>query len=560
MRAQAQLLRRYIQVALIVLVFLPLIAACSGPGESGVETAEQRALTPTATSPTGQQPATAATYPGSAVAPTLTQTALSSLPISTPPTAPTLPATPDLKPALTAEPDQVPVAPTPWLPDERPEDQQVELPDLDLHYAVHISELSTATGFVRASEVVTIREFRSFVPDVLYFQIPAAGYGFFTLDSLTLAGAAIEPRWLNGGATMVVDVPDSVVAPVEIGIDFRLNVGGPETSGWGYLAVDADVLRLGYWFPQISDDHPFSLTLDPSYTRIATFDVILDLDAGLQFSHSGEVTGSEQLADGRVRYRLHGENIRDFDLALASSYVFASTVSQTGVTIEYAWRGGISPDVSDRVLSVATDAVDRLSSLLGPYPWPTLRIADAGPSLPGGIEYGNHIWINPLYDPLDRLIYHEVAHMWLYGIIGTRTLEEGWIDEGGAEFFERGLASNFSEVAPYPDGGYCCSLDARWEELPQSGSGTYFAIYEQGQRFYMAVLDTMGWDNFWAAMRQIYADHALGIVTAYDMLRAWQIQSEVDLRPLFNDTFRYQWIDDLPPPGFTGQQGWIALP
>jgi len=319
-------------------------------------------------------------------------------------------------------------------------------------------------------------------------------------------------------------------------------------------------LRLGYWFPQISDDHPFSLTLDPSYTRVATFDVTLDLAAGLEFSHSGEVTGSEQLPDGRVRYYLHGENIRDFDFAFSPSYVFASTVSQSGVTIEYAWRGGASPDVSTQVLNTTAEAVDRLTALLGPYPWPTLRIADAGPSMPGGIEYGNHIWINPVYPQLDRLIYHEVAHMWLYGIIGTRTLEEGWIDEGGAEFFERGLASDFTELAPFPGGGYCCPLDARWEELPQSGNGTYFAIYEQGQRFYMAVLATMGWDDFWAAMQQIYADFALDIVTAYDMLRTWQAHSATDLRPLFDDYFRYEWIADLPPPGVASQQGWIALP
>lgn len=475
---------------------------------------------------------------------------------------PTLPATPVIDPTAipSAEPQQAPVAGTPWLPDGRPDDQRVELPDLDLHYALHVSELSTVTGFVQASETVTIREFRSFVPERLYFQVPAAGYGFFTLESLTLNGAAVEPGWLNGGATMVMDLPENAAAPVEIGIDFHLDVGGPEPEGWGYLAVDADVLRLGYWFPQISDDHPFSLTLDPSYTRIATFDVTLDLDPGIEFSHSGEVTGSEQLPDGRIRYQLHGENIRDFDFALSPSYVFASTVSESGVTIEYAWRGGVSPDVSNQVLSTTADAIDRMTALAGPYPWPTLRVADAGPSMPGGIEYGTHIWINPAYPQLDRLIYHEVAHMWFYGIIGTRTLEEGWVDEGAAEFFERGLPTDFTEVAPIPAGGYCCPLDARWEELPQTGSGTYFAIYEQGQRFYMDVLATMGWDGFWAAMWQIYADFAFDIVTAYDMLRTWQAHSATDLRPLYDRYFRYDWIDDLPPPGVTNRQGWLPLP
>ena len=465
-------------------------------------------------------------------------------------------------------PQQAPVESTPWIPDERPPDQHVASsghpPDLDLHYALHVSQLSATTGFVEASETITIREFRSFVPDRLYFQIPAAGYGFFTLDGLTLNGTAVEPSWLNGGATMVVDLPDSgsagISSPVEIGIDFHLNVGGPEPSGWGYMAVDADVLRLGYWFPQISDDHPFSLTLDPSYTHVADFDVTLDLDPELEFSHSGEVTGSEQLADGRVRYYLHGENIRDFDLALSPNYVVESTVTESGVTIEYAWRAGLSPDLSDQVLVTTARAVDLMEALVGPYPWSTLRLVDAGPSMPAGIEFSNQIWINPAYFELDRLIYHEVGHMWFYGIIGTRTLEEGWIDEGGAEFFERGLPTDFTELAPIPPGGYCCPLDARWEELPQTGRGTYFAIYEQGQRFYMAVLNAMGWDPFWTAMQHIYSEFAFDIVTAYDMLRTWQAHSPTDLRPLYDSYFRYPWIDDLPPPGVTSQQGWLSLP
>jgi len=547
-----------LRLVFVIAVLLPSIVACSGPDDDPAPTATSppaATLAPEPEASATSQQATMAAPPEPTSAPTPTATE--------PAPAPTLdlPVTPALKPTLaeTAAPDQAaPVEATPWLPEERPADQLVELPDLDLHYALHISELSVSRGYVLASELVTIREFRDFVPDVLYWQIPAAGYGFFTLHSVTLAGAPVQPDWLNFGATMVLDLPDDVAAPVEIGIDFQLDVGGPEADGWGYLAVDADVLRLGYWFPQISDDHPFSVTLDPSYTRVAEFDVMLDLDAGLEFSHSGEVTRSEQLADGRVRYYLHGENIRDFDFAISPSYRFASTYSATGVFIEYAWRAD-SPDVSAQVLATTAEAVDRLSALLGPYPWPSLRVADGGPALPGGIEYGTFIWINPYYNPLDRLIYHEVAHMWLYGIIGTRTLDEGWIDEGGAEFFERGLASDFSELAPYPAGGYCCWLDSRWEELPQSGNSTYFAIYEQGQRFYMAVLETMGWDPFWAAMQQIYADFALDIVTGYDMLRTWQAHSPVDLRPLYHEYFRYPWIDDLPPPGVTAQQGWLAI-
>jgi hypothetical protein len=166
------------------------------------------------------------------------------------------------------------------------------------------------------------------------------------------------------------------------------------------------------------------------------------------------------------------------------------------------------------------------------------------------LEFPNLIYINAAYQPLDRLIYHETAHQWLYGIIGNRTLTDGWIDEGGAEFFERGLPTGFTEVPAVPDGGYAYPLDATAAELvPDAARAWYYSIYEQGARFFDAALAAMGPGAFWAAFRDVYARFADGIVTAWDMLGALQACSPADLRPLFADYFRYPWIGALPPPG-----------
>lgn len=548
---------RMTRVLLALLPVLVLLGACSGPEGSDNSTAT--AITNiefTATSAPVNPTSTATT-----VQPTMTPTA------TVIPTEP--PATPTIissgsgevnasaSPTVEAQPKQVEPEATGWVPVERPADQVVELPDVDAHYSVHVTDLDVDSGYVQASETVTVREFRGAVPDVFYFQVVPAGYGFFTLDGLHLNREPVAAEWINNGFTLVVDLPEGAGAPLEVSFDFHLDVGA-EASGWGYTALDADVLRLGYWFPLISDDHPFSVTLDPSYTRVATFDVLVDLAPDVTPVYSGELVETQELEDGRLRYVLHAENVRDFDLALSRSYTMASGQSASGIQIEYYWRAGLAPDVSGQVLAATADALDQLTNLIGPYPWPTLRIVDAGPTMPGGIEYANLIYINPAYDPLDRLIYHEVGHMWLYGIIGTRTLIEGWIDEGAAEFFERGLPTGFTERPPLGD--YCCALDSRLDELPQTGRDFYFSIYEQGAHFYYDVLETMGWDPFWTAMQQIYATYQFDIVTAYDLLRTWQAHSPTDLRPLFDSYFRYPWISDLPPPGTTTHQGWLPIP
>jgi hypothetical protein len=495
-----------------------LVAACSGPDNSDPTATN---AVPALPSPTGIAPTATATASES------TTTATIPAPSPTQATAPTATATLP-PPTATATLEQT-ATPT---PDPRPASQAIGLPDVDAHYRLDVSELDVASGYVRASEVITIREFRSAIPDWLYLQVVPAEYGFFTLDSASVNGEPVALETLNSGFTLAHDLPADAAAPYEISLEFQLNVGS-EVTGWGVTTLDGDILRLGNWFPIISTDHGYSATLDPSYTAVAEFDVTLTLADGVEFAHTGDVVGQEPLADGRSRYVLHAGNVRDFALAVSPSYAIDYGQSSSGVALEL-YTSGVGEGTRQQILAVAADALDQLSELIGPYPYSTFRIADAGPTMPGGIEFPGMIYINPAYASLDRLIYHEVAHQWLYGIIGTRTLQDGWIDEGGAE------------VPPLPPGGYAYWLDTGYEELPDDPNRNwYFSIYEQGARFFAEVKATMGDDAFWAAMREIYANHAFGIATAWDVLSTWQRHSPVDLRPLYHAYFRYDWIDTL---------------
>jgi hypothetical protein len=393
--------------------------------------------------------------------------------------------------------------------------------------------------------VITIREFRGSIPDWLYLQVVPAEYGFFTLDAVSVNGQPVTLETLNSGFTLAHDLPAEPVTPYEVRLDFQLNVGS-ETTGWGATTLDGDILRLGYWFPIISTDHGYSATLDPSYTAVAEYDVSLTLDPGVEFAHTGDLGGQQEQPDGRIIYALHAENVRDFALAVSPSYTIDYGQSGSGVALEL-YTSGVDEGTRQSILAWAADAIDQLSALIGPYPYATFQIADAGPTMPGGIEFPNLIYINPAYIPLDRLIYHETAHQWMYGIIGNRTLQDGWIDEGGAEFFERGLPTGFSEVPPLPPGGYAYWLDTGYEDLPDDPNRNwYYSIYEQGARFYNEVKTTMGDDAFWAAMHDLYAIYAFGIATAWDVLSTWQRHSSTDLRPLYHEYFRYDWIDTLP--------------
>lgn len=524
-----------------------LLAACSGPSEQRV------AATPTSTA------AATTTVAQSAPQPTPAPSATSAPATHTPTQpAPTPTATQPPTPSPTTQPTSTPQPTATPTPDPRPADQALGLPDLAAAYRLDISAVNVESGEVVAAEVITVSDIRGERPQRLYLQVLPAAYGFFTLDGATLAGAPVGLEALNDGYTLALDLPADLATPFEIGLTFRLDVGY-ESSGWGGTALDGEVLRLGYWFPIISNDHGYSETMDPSYTRVAAaFEVNVTHDPQIVIAHTGTLVAETPLDDGRVRSTYSAEQVRDFAMTMARSYDIDTGTSATGVTIElYSLPSSedhlSAADAAARrgsIIAWAADAVDQLSGLVGPYPYDTLRLVDSGPSMPGGVEFPQLIYINPNYVPLDRLIYHETAHQWYYGIIGNRTLLDGWIDEGGAEFFERGLPTGFSEQPAIPSGGYVYWLDSSYLELPPSPRlPWYYSIYEQGARFHYAVMEAMGWDQFWAAMQDIYRSFAFGIVTPWDMLTTWQRYSAGDLRPLYHDYFRYEWIDSIPGPG-----------
>lgn len=538
-------------IALIVVMCAQLLVACSGPERDG-DDQPSPTVPPIAT-----VPAPAATTPtpdiGAAATPTTnassTLTATAGAAATVPPTATTAPpstATPS--PTATASPTPT-IEPTPSpTPPARPADQSVDLPDVRATYDLVVDVLDVDSGAVHAYETITVVANGAALPPELFLQVVPAMYGYFALESLTVDDTQVSPTVLHDGFTLALDLTPVVGDTVVIDVVFSLAIGR-EASGWGVVSLDAGILRLGNWFPIISDDHGPSETLDPSYTAVGTFNVIVTVPSDIVVTHTGDVIDSIVLEDGSIEFTFHAERVRDFALTASRDYRSIVATSAHGVQVE-VYSVSATAGQEAVILQTTLDALDLLHGLVGPYPYTTLRIVDAGPTMPGGVEFPGLIYVNPAYQPLDRLLFHEIAHQWLYGIIGTRTLVDGWIDEGGAEFFERGLPTGFTEPAPVPDGGFLYPLDSSSIELPlEPRDAWYRAIYEQGARFYMAVLAQMGNDPFWASMRALYAQFAFGIATAWDVLLNWQRHSPTDLRPLFSETFRYTWIDQLPAPG-----------
>ncbi len=468
--------------------------------------------------------------------------------------APTLIPTlvPTSVPTMAPSPTALPASPTPTaqpagtvISEARPAGQAIDLPDADANYYLDITSLNLTEGTLNVDERVEITSHQGSIPR-LFFTVATAKWGYFTLDSASIDGDVVVPTSLNDGFTLAVDPPAGEHWVVEIVYHLALSQVPRDWYGTG---LDGDIVRLGYWFPMLSTNFSYPSTADPAYSRVSSFDVSLPLLDNTPFVSTGIEVAQQTLDADHTRHHLHADNVRDFAMVIAPGDRIDRVETADGITIQLMSDPASGADARTTQLAAAKKAIETLSRLIGPYPYPIFSMADAGPSLPGGIEFPMLIYLNPAITPLDRLVYHETAHQWLYGIIGTRPQQDIWIDEGGAQFLE-GFLDTGSAVPDAPPGGYPFPLDSNDGELPQgAGIPGYQSIYLQGQRFYQTVLSQMGSDAFWSAMQEIYQQHQFGIVTPWDMLLSWQSHSSVDLRPLFHSIFRYDWIGHLPAPG-----------
>ncbi|HEY8598369.1 MAG TPA: hypothetical protein VIL85_08055, partial [Thermomicrobiales bacterium] len=437
----------------------------------------------------------------------------------------------------------------------------IPLPNTAASYTLDVDQFDFAEGRLRTTETVRVTNREGCALDRLYFSVTAARWGWFDLTGVQVAGQPVAAALSGTVLPLRLPQPLAAGATTEITITFRLDVGVAADQytpgGFAGTTQTGDILRLAYWFPILSDDHQYPPYLDPSYTATADYMVTITTPAEVVVAPTGTITEERQNGDGTVTRRIEAQNVRDFVLGLSPNYQVARRQTANGVVVEVYYSpqsfGRNAQNVAfvqqlvTKALDAAVLAEERLSALIGPYPYPFLRVVDGGATLSGGIEFPAVIMVNLNYGS-DDLIYHEVGHEWMYGLLGTRTQQDPWIDEGGATFLASYLDNALPAMVAAPNTfAYRLSTPV-WAIPAGSGQrGATEAIYTQGGDFYTRVMRAMGEDAFWRAMQQLYREHRYGIITPRDILGIWQANAPTDLRPLFKEYLDYPWLDELAP-------------
>jgi hypothetical protein len=252
------------------------------------------------------------------------------------------------------------------------------------------------------------------------------------------------------------------------------------------------------WIPWVSREQNFTTKNfgETWVTGVASrVDVTIRTDVPLVIAASGRKTG-----EGNGVQTFAATDVRDFNFTASPDY----TVSQR------SWNG-IEVNIFHRTISAdrywkwASMALERFSSMVGPYPYPQLNIAETYGGT--GMESPGMIWVdaNQPKSAFPHIVIHEIAHQWFYGVVGNNQAADPFVDEGVSDFLTRDLLNSFrrSQCANKP-------LD---KTVYEYGARCYAEIiYTQSALYLRDYRTAVGTTAFWAAMQTVYQQRSFGLI------------------------------------------------
>jgi hypothetical protein len=392
--------------------------------------------------------------------------------------------------------------------------------------------------------------------------LPALHTGL-ELKDVTVDGKTTRAK--RDRALVTVPVSPKASGKVVVGMRFSYRApragtthGRPLTQATiALLSRHPDVSQFGHWFPLwlppgadadpalsgFGDIGNFAAGAITARVRVPTgYDVV-----------SGGFTVDHQESAGHTTVTESGVGLRDLSLAIGRGLQSAS--AQSGdVTVRAT--GPASIDVDTAARDGAAD-LQTLAGLYGPYPWSELDIVavSLGPDA-GGMEWPGAIWIAGLENGAggagSLTVDHELAHQWWHALVGNDSIRAPVVDEPLAQYsmcLVAGQQNLSVECGGLGGLGLPGSTTANnCADRPTTAfasSDEYGAlIYDQAPGFYFALAGVAGRDATVAALRDVVARHAFGIITPAEL--RGEIAAAL---PGQADTVRALWDRYIGPPG-----------
>jgi len=438
--------------------------------------------------------------------------------------------TPSGAPAMSPASTAPPASPQPSLPPPAPAGSGIEPGsvnrtsiDLVATYDAAVN-LSFDARRIHVDEAITVTNASGGAVDRVELNTIAAPLGNLRLLGTEVDGRSVEATVRD--QTIVVPLGGILPDGASVALRVRFRAAIPSTlsgSNWMFTRT-GDILQASRWLPWVGLRHPFGRPNhgDPFFTALSpSVRVRITTDRRLVIAAPGR-----RVAVDGLTQTFEAENVRDFHIVASPSFAIRERRVGDWVVRAYV-RGGFP---TEKVLDWAADGLQRMSELAGDYPYRRFTIAQTA----GGyaLEGPGMIWI-PTGLTGSRLrwnVYHETAHQWFYGLVGS----DGALDP----FADEAVATHLGQVVSGIWRSPTCAMRRLDLSIYRYSTACYFSqIYLHGANLLDRVRRTMGPSAYWGAVRDYVAAHRFGIGSTRDFLATLQAHTEKNLRPILAPWF-----------------------
>jgi hypothetical protein len=328
----------------------------------------------------------------------------------------------------------------------------------------------------------------------LDFNLAALRIGAFTRGVTQVDGVAAISTIDDQTITVGLPGPLGAGATTSVRITYSARLAtNKNDKNWLFAKLNGTV-QAYRWIPWLSRATRFNRPNagDPFVTGVSPHvRVRITSERKLDFATSGDRTAVSGLTQ-----TFEASQVRDFNFTARPTYqTLSARAAGVNIVVHYSSLSGT------KLLNWAKRSVETFTRLVGPYPYPTLRVVETG----GGhaMEAPAMAWIPRGSTGLGWLVAHEVAHQWFYAVVGNDQAQEPFADEA--------LVTLLTREATGKRKGTSCAQKSLDRTIYEYRSCYYGVIYVQGADYLAAYRSRVGEQAFWDGIRAYYQAHSFGI-------------------------------------------------
>jgi len=384
------------------------------------------------------------------------------------------------------------------------------------------------------------------------FMLPESEWGWSHVSHMTIQGKPVQP--IHDETILQVPLSQPIAPGKKVTISFDWEAQVPRQirrSGW--RNAEGIEYSMTQWFPKICVYDHMGWHSNPYVGRefhgdFGNYDVTIELPKGWKMGATGVQQPTKSPTEGIFRWK--AENVIDFAWAADPDYVHVSQQAGKTVLHFYHQPHAVHDAAWEALPAHTARAMDFLSKLIGPYPYPSYSVIQGGD---GGMEYPMATLVTGHRNlrSLVGVTVHELAHSWFQALLATNETLYPYMDEGftsyATELCMAHLFANGGNVPPHQPAysGYVQLVNNGKEEPLSTHADHYMtngaygtASYSKGELMLAQLAGIIGTEARDAGLQRYFREWAFKHPGPQDFMRCMEKESGLEL-----DWYLQYWVN-----------------